>query len=178
MAGRLLLLAVVAFAVGYVGTSALESGGGPRLGPVRGDVLPSAPVRLAGEPVDQDLVSVLVSDSACSLVVLISTQCGVCRRMRESWPQRAAIWSDSVGAPVTLLWLSGESEDALAAFYAGYDFGNTLHARVAVEPQQALGRLGLFGTPTTYLLDRAGRLRQGLMGDRLPTVEFARNHCS
>lgn len=97
--------------------------------------------------------------------------------MRESWKRDVSHWSDSVGVAATTLWLGGEDDATLSEFYAGYDFEDVMLLRVADDPARTLGRLGLIGTPTTYLMDSQGRLRMGVMGDLLPPVEAGREVC-
>lgn len=146
-------------------------------GPVMGELLP--PVTVA---VDADSTTSLnhlltSSTTSCALLVLISTRCSFCLRMRGTWPQRADAWSDSVGMPVMNIWLAGEEESALREFYSGYDFGGVVLGRIPEDPSGAFERLGVFGTPITYLLDAEGRLRMGAMGDTLPPVNKGREVC-
>jgi len=150
----------------------------PPMGPEMGMVIPSAQVKLLGGGSEKDLVSILTGGGDCSLLVLINSRCGVCRRLRGTWPERAQLWVDSVGVPFHLLWLSGEQEEVLASFYKEFPLGPVLPAMISREPDRVLRQLGLFGTPTTYFLDGDGRLRLGLMGDRLPPVELAKGICS
>ena len=149
----------------------------PPTGPVMGELLP--PVTVV---VDTDSTTSLnhlltSSTTSCSLLVLISTRCSFCIRMRGTWPQRADAWSDSVGVPVMNIWLAGEEVGALREFYFGYDFEGVVLGRIPKDPARALERLGVFGTPTTYLLDAEGRLRMGMIGDTLPPLNKGREVC-
>ena len=75
------------------------------------------------------------------------------------------------------IWLAGEEVSALREFYSGYDFEGVVLGRVPEDPAGAFERLGIFGTPITYLLDAEGRLRMGTMGDILPPVNKGREVC-
>lgn len=137
-----------------------------------GETLPTTPIRrIYGEDAPVEYLQALATQGdRCALVVLSSTSCYSCRLMRVTWPARARSWVDSVGGGVNLLWIGGDDVTEQQAFYAGFDFDGVALASVVGDAGRVLGRLGLFATPTTYLLDRMGRLRQGVLGDRLPSV--------
>lgn len=128
-----------------------------------------APVRLS---------EVLRRDGACSLLVVINTGCHVCASMRHTWGSRARAWSDSIGEQVRLVWLTGESSEALRQFTRSYDLADAAMVTIAARPERTLARLGVFGTPTTYLVDRDGHVRTGVVGDYFPSVAEARQVCS
>ena len=83
----------------------------------------------------------------------------------------------AVGVPMRGVWLSGEDKRVMESFYEGYLFQDIVRARVISRPGAAFHRLGVYGTPTSYLLDSFGKLRYGIMGDRLPSVEMVRESC-
>ena len=149
----------------------------PPSGPTVGEPLPATRVTFLNSDSSLYLHEAMTSEDSCSLLVMISTTCPFCLRMRDSWRRDVTQWSDSLGVPVTMLWLAGEDDATLTEFYSGYDFEGVTLLRVADDPARALGRLGLIGTPTTYLLDPHGRLRMGVMGDLLPPIETGREIC-
>lgn len=176
----LVFVASAAAAAGYLGLSWwAQNHPSPPTGPPLGEPLPATNVTLLGvtDGSAETLRDFTSATGRCSLVVLASVSCSYCRLMRATWPSRARLWVDSVGAEVERVWLSGDSEGDLQAFYEGFDFDDVTLLRVPEEPALALGRLGLFGTPTTYLLDRKGRLHFGVMGDRLPPVSEGQDAC-
>lgn len=149
----------------------------PRVGPMVGERLPSMRVTILGEEGELPLTELLTRTGTCSLLVVGSTYCGFCQRMRVTWPGELRSWSEAVGTPVHAVWLMGQNPAVQNAFYDGYDFESITRAWIPSRPGRALRLLGIYGTPTTYLLDRTGRVRQGLMGDRLPAVEEGINAC-
>lgn len=149
----------------------------PLTGPITGQALPPTHVRLLAEIKSQDLTELLTDTGSCSLLVIISSACPVCQRMRITWPRQYRAWADSIGAPMRAVWLSADSLEVLRTFYSGYDFRGIELARITTEPRAAMRRLGIYGTPTTYLIDRDGRLRIGVAGDQLPPTTSARTFC-
>lgn len=83
-----------------------------------------------------------------------------------------------MGLAVPAAWISGSDSAALLQFYEGYDFQGIARARVVTNPSLHLRQLGIYVVPTTYLLDRQGRLVVGLLEGRLPPVELAKQVCS
>ena len=150
----------------------------PPTGPTIGEPLPATTVAVLNTEEVVSLQDLLGAEEACALLVLIATDCPFCLRMRETWTRNAAIWSDSVGSYVSKIWLAGDDLSSLNEFYAGYDFDGVTVARLDDNPARALGRLGVFGTPTTYLVDRDGLLRMGVMGERLPPAGVGRDVCA
>ena len=150
----------------------------PPSGPEVGQPLPSAQVTVVNGSSNATLRDALTSDGSCSLLVIVSTTCPFCMRMRHTWPRDATIWSDSVGTPVTKVWLAAEDDTTLTEFYSGYDFDDVSLVRITDDPVGTFGRLGIIGTPTTYLLDAAGHLRMGVMGDQFPPVQAGRDACT
>lgn len=146
-------------------------------GPAVGELLPETRVTLVNSDSIFYLNDAIVTEDSCALLVVISTTCPFCLRMRDSWMRNVEHWSDSVGVTVTKLWLAGEDDATLLDFYSGFDFEGVQLLRVAEDPARALGRLGLIGTPTTYLVDGQGHLRMGIMGDFLPPIERGREVC-
>lgn len=120
----------------------------------------------------------LVGDGrSCALVVVASPTCAHCQRMRESWRADVASWTDSVGAPVRSLWLMAGDSATTQRFTAGFDLGATTIARLTGDAALAGRRLGIYGTPTVYLLDPTGALRVGVLGNGLPPADSGRAAC-
>lgn len=175
-----LFVGMVAVAVGYTGANWLGAlRVSPPIGPSIGDTLPATMVSgLPGGHTRKPLSSVLAADPAsCVLLVMVMTDCPYCSRMRWTWPRKAAEWTRAVGETVSFVWLAGEPAAVLRSFYEGFDFSDVTLLNVTGNAGEALGRLGLFGTPTTYLLDAKRRLGYGVMGDRLPPIDVGRRIC-
>lgn len=175
-----ILFVVCAGVGGYLGSNWWQSARPhPPVGPALGEPLPSTPVRsvdVKAAPVEY-LEKLATAGNRCALVVLASMSCHYCQLMRLTWSARARSWADSVGREVNFIWLAGDDVTEQQSFYSGFDFAGVVLRTVVGEPGRALGRLGLFGTPTTYLLDREGLLREGVMGDRLPSVSAGMAAC-
>lgn len=146
-------------------------------GPVVGRLLPPMRVDLVNDTGSYFLHDLLAGESQCFLVVAISTACTYCDRMRFTWPRQVEAWSDSVGSNVGLIWIAPDRPEKLAEFVDGFKFDNVKLASLSRRPNRAMRKLGVYGTPTAYLLDRLGRLRIGVMGDRLPPVRASREVC-
>jgi hypothetical protein len=97
--------------------------------------------------------------------------------MRYWWAATAREWSTQVGAPISLLWIADEDERTIRAFVAGFDFDGITVGSFTDSRRNAFQLLGVFGTPTSYLLDARGVLRFGMMGDRFPPIADARAAC-
>lgn len=148
------------------------------LGPLPGTPVPDLTVgRLDGQP-DESLENLVSSDQGCSLLVVVSPTCPTCARMRTTWPERFSNWADSVGADVRPIWLSEGGRDAFDAFTNSYPLnGITLTFLLRGTTAHAYSVLGVLGTPTLYLIDSAGVVQAGLLGNLLPPTDLARNAC-
>jgi hypothetical protein len=110
-------------------------------------------------------------------LVFVEPTCAECRAMRDGWKVDASAWIDSVGAPVRVVWLTAADSISMRDFVAGYDLGPVTFARVVGNPNEVGRRLGVYGTPTLYLLDRSGALRVGALGYWFPPVDSGRVAC-
>ena len=119
----------------------------------------------------------LVVHSPCTLLVVISTECGFCKRMRVTWPTEFPHRAQSVGAPVRTAWIAPDSWDEITEFFRGWplDFVEALRFE---HPDLAWKALGVFGTPTSYLVDQNGRVRFGTIGLSFPPDTVGRRVCS
>jgi hypothetical protein len=146
-------------------------------GPTRGQPLPDvgAVVIADGSPI---AFRQLFTGQSCTLLVLISPGCAACRRMRDSWAARLRAWTDTIGAPMRAIWLTASDSATARAFTLGYDLSGIVLARAIDDPERVGRRLGVIGTPTSYLLDRTGTLRLGILGDTLPPAHMARAACT
>lgn len=151
-------------------------------GPLPGMLLPSVDITLleSDTPSVRNLHHITSETDACTLLVVVSTTCPVCSRMRVTWPAKFAAWRDTLDTGVRSLWLAIEGKAELAEFVRGspvsasdIDFATFAHGLT----REAYNSLGILGTPTLYLVDRGGRVQAGLLGDVLPPVELARSTC-
>ena len=99
--------------------------------------------------------------------------------MRDWWTTRLRAWRDSVGAPVHAIWLAGGDSATMSDFTRGYDLSGTTLVRVSDDDAGRIGRkLGVYATPTLYLLDHTGALRFGVLGEALPPADSGRAACA
>lgn len=147
-------------------------------GPRIGQPLPAAFVHSLANDTRMSLTEASLRGGSCALIVLVNTHCGFCKRMRVTWPQQFHRWRDSVAAPIAPIWLSMQPEDTLRAFFHGYDFAGVAAGRLELGNGVRIGDLGVIGTPTSYLIDRRGRLRTGVIGNQLPSLDSARSACT
>lgn len=148
----------------------------PLVGPTVGAPFPAVPAISS----DSIAAAALSAGGAghlrsCTLLVFVSTACGVCQRMRYTWAARFRTWRDSVGAPLSVIWVAPQDSADQAGFYEGFDLDDVKKAQLA--DVDALTPLGIYGTPTLYLLDRNRRLRLGALGDVLPPADSVRHVC-
>ena len=98
--------------------------------------------------------------------------------MRTTWPDRFANWADSVGAEIRPIWLSEGGRDAFHAFTSGFPLDEiTLTYLLRGTTAHAYSVLGVLGTPTLYLVDSAGVVQAGMLGNSLPPVDLTRSAC-
>jgi hypothetical protein len=145
-------------------------------GPPNDSLLPSFRVTQLGVRDQQDLRAVLTRDGRCGFVVFMEVTCPVCSRMRYSWPREHGALADSVGQPINVVWLFADKADAVQKFIEGFRHQDITVALVD-DAASVIRRLGIVGTPVTYLVDAAGRKRVGLAGDRLPPSDVAARVC-
>ncbi|GEM_PF-2434442 len=149
----------------------------PITGPTIGEPLPAVEMRLAGQRNVVASTDEFTSRNQCTLMVFFRPNCSVCSRMRTDWRERWAVSSDSIDAPIRTIWLTDHPEEATAPFTAGYHLGGIEFSTMVPSKKQSAELLGVYGTPTTFLLDRAGRLRVGVIGNQLPPADSARAAC-
>lgn len=147
-------------------------------GPTPGAPFPAVRIGTLAGNSDLALADLLSESSGCSLLVIVSSSCPICRHMRVTWPGRFKRWADSVKAPVRAIWLMEEGRGHLAEFRRGYTLDRLELAFIAKDRTTALRDLGIIGTPTLYLIDSQGRMQAGLVGDRLPSAALAQSVCS
>jgi len=172
--GGLMLLAglLVVFLVAYLLIRPSDLPTGPRVG----EPLPDLPVQRSGQSGDVSLKDVLTA-SGCSLLIVASTKCPTCARMRVTWPSRFATWADSLDATITPIWLVSEGARDWQAFVEGFELAEVEAVFPAEDPGEAIDRLGVIGTPTVYVVDANGNLTYGLIGDRLPSSDAVTQAC-
>jgi hypothetical protein len=152
----------------------------PRIpeGPTLGDTLPA--LRTYAVPSDEliQLGNGASEVDSCTVVVAISTTCGVCALMRDQWNEKYSHWLDTVGAPVRAVWVAAAESDTLQAFLDGSGLLDAVGlARMRPGDPDFRTRLGVYATPTVYLLDQHDKLRIGSLGFNLPPVDSAAQIC-
>lgn len=142
-----------------------------------GGLLPSVPVVLGEGGAPVQLAALLAGAGGCSLVVAASVDCPYCRAMRLDWGSRVRGWADSVDTPVASFWMFEDEWAEIRTFWAGYDMDPSQPVFADRRVGPGFDPLGIFGTPITYLVDAAGRLRYGTAGDLLPPVAVGSRVC-
>lgn len=145
-------------------------------GPRVGAPLPDFLVQRSGQSDAVSLRGVLTA-SGCSLLIVASTKCPTCARMRVTWPSRFTTWADSLYAAITPIWLVSEGASDWQAFVEGFDLAEVEAVFPAEDPSEVIDGLGVIGTPTVYVVDANGNLTYGLIGDRLPSGDVVREAC-
>jgi hypothetical protein len=147
------------------------------VGPTVGRRLPDpGPIVFRGQGV-LPWSRIVTDGHGCTLMVFVDPGCGACQRMRDSWSADLSRWTDSVRAPVRAIWVTAGDSATVQRFTTGFHLGETTVARFVGDVAVASHRLGIYGTPTLYLVDRAGVLRVGVLGDGLPPVDSGRAAC-
>ena len=149
----------------------------PLAGPTIGEALPNVGAISVENGPPRGVQAGLIGDGRCGVVIVIDPTCSACRRMRREWPAAYRAWRDSVGGPVRLTWLSNGDSAETANFYRGFRLPGVTRARYVFTSATAMSRLGVYLTPTTYLLDRDGRLRVGDIENFLPPADSTRAVC-
>lgn len=143
-------------------------------GPALGRQFPNILVSTLNEQ-PAPLQDVLPSDG-CSLLVVISTHCGVCAAMRSTWATRFQVWADSLRSPVRPVWLVVEGADSWATFAEGFDLP-VAPVFPTAPPEDTYRTLRVRGTPTFHVVDDRGVLGFTKVGDLLPPVADSRSAC-
>lgn len=146
-------------------------------GPALGEMLPALEtVALeTGEPIP--VGNAAGTADSCTVVVAISTSCSVCLAMRDQWSSTYSAWHDSVEASIRVTWIAAADSGALLEFYSGHDLSGVRKARMRSDDVAFRNSLGVYATPTVYLLDRQDRLRTGSLGFNLPPADSATRAC-
>lgn len=145
----------------------------PFKGPVVGRALDNVDLQIEGAR--SDLRRLVERPGGCTLLVIVSTTCPVCQRMRYSWPRRFAIWRDSISSSMQAVWLAPQEAAEQSTFYEGFNYKGIRRGQLLSGTGGK--KLGVIGTPTAYLLDSSGRLRIGILGDILPPADSAARVC-
>lgn len=143
-------------------------------GPVLGQPLANVDLRMDSGG-SSDLRHLVDTRAGCTLLVIVSTGCPVCQRMRYTWPRRFAIWKDSIAPGVQPVWLAPQGIKEQSQFYDGFNYTGIRRGQLLGDSAGTI--LGVIGTPTLYLVDSEGRLRIGVMGDMLPPADSVAHAC-
>lgn len=148
-------------------------------GPLPGESFPSLEVvELGPDPYRGPLAGILSAEH-CSMVVFMSSGCGICRRMRWSWPANYARREAIGETPLRIIWISMDSEGQAELFFGAHDLRHIITVR-ALKPwtSRDAARFGMLGTPTSYVVGPSGRVLMGLIGDRFPPTDALVDVCS
>ena len=149
----------------------------PLAGPMIEDTLPTLAIHDLNGGSHRSLGESLRRARSCSIVFAIDPNCSVCARMRYTWPALYLEWRDSVGTDVPVFWLGWQEETVMGAFIEDFDLPGVTVATVFRDTEATWRRLGVYGTPVSYLVDREGRVQAGVAGPQLPPAELARVSC-
>lgn len=144
-------------------------------GPRVGNALPSfEATTMAGDTVS---LAQVIRGAPCTLLVVASTSCVWCQRMRATWSDDVDRWIAEVQAEnVAMVWLFREDWFEISDFLNAEPFPKAYPLGM-LTPETTWSSLGILGTPTTFLLDRSAALVYGTMGDRLPPIGQGREAC-
>lgn len=146
-------------------------------GPVTGEAMPSVSVTLIDTDQSRELGELLLLERGCTILIVADVECPVCARMRHTWQPRFDRWADSVSESLQVMWLFGNTAGETKEFLDNVERGGAIVAILATERLAALRQLGVYGTPTLYIVDRDTRLRLGISGFQLPTPQLASKIC-
>jgi hypothetical protein len=149
----------------------------PLAGPMVGDTLPSVLVQRLNGGGAEMIGEILRKAGSCGVVFAVDPYCSVCSRMRYTWRGVFQAWVDSVGLELPVLWVGGEDVLEMRAFVEGFDLPGVTVVRIQRDFGVAWRRLGVYGTPISYLVDRGGIVRAGVAGPLLPPAELTRTFC-
>ncbi len=149
----------------------------PPEGPTTGELLPTVQLTTSPDTIRMTLPTDQARTRTCALLVAISVTCEICRAMRADWPRRFHAWRDSVGRPVAPVWIGLEEHRVLAQFTEEQSIAPIPLLRVEGGAYETWRRLGIIGTPISYLIDSTGRLRYGIAGPGLPPPRITQRWC-
>lgn len=143
-------------------------------GPTKGEVLSLPRMRSI---TDGHEITTSQLGGGCLLLVFVNSQCPICSHMRHSWYPRWRATMDSIQFEVLTVWLTAELPSSAERIVSGGMIPKILFAHQLPGQGNTWRRLGVYGTPTTYLLDGTMRLRYGLAGAGLPPASVLRGVC-
>lgn len=117
------------------------------------------------------------SSGSCRLITFVSSRCPICARMRTEWYARWRHWNESTDSRVVTIWLTSEGAAASRTFLPDSLLRGVVLARQPTHASGSWRDLGVYGTPTSYLLDPQDRLIYGIVGTQLPPVSLTRSAC-
>jgi hypothetical protein len=145
-------------------------------GPLANTPMPDVPVQRLSDGRTTRLVDAVRATHTCTMLYFVSAECPVCQRMRFGWGERFAKWSDSVQSPVAQVWVFSSDTAAVRKFLVGFDLGHPTVTSTK-DGADAVQKYGVIGTPTSFMIDKAGRVQFGLAGNQLPPAIAARHAC-
>jgi hypothetical protein len=157
---------------------ALKRKGPPQVsGPQIGDTLPTIELRAILDGELFFLKEAFRNYDPCGLLVVFSSSCVACDRLRVTWNDRYRSWVDSVGVPIPVVWASGENEPVLRKFLDGTDLVGVRVARLLGGSANTARALGVVGMPQAILIDSEGQFQSSALGRGLPSAERTRDVC-
>ncbi len=160
-------------------TCLLRGDGRPSLaGPLPGEMFPRVVVRAVADGRTGVIDRMVRESGSCALVVLMSIHCSHCARMRYTWTEAYNSWSDSLTFDVPTYWVTYETPHEVSDWVGAFNLQGTSVVGVLRKPDRAWRKLGVIGTPQSYLVHRSGRVHSGHFGPSLPSTAFARDACN
>jgi len=149
----------------------------PLRGPVKGELFPT----LEAQELRQGIPQVLgEGGDACIFVPVMATSCPFCSRMRHTWDAEYDAWREGTTADLQVVWLFPEPRERVESWTEGRSWDDvtvmTLPGRRG-ERTAILRRLGVIGTPTSYLVSGTGEVLMGIAGPRLPPPDLVSERC-
>lgn len=174
----LLLAALAGSLVAQVSSQLANTKDGDKpQGPAYGEELPDVSLRLFRSGELASILRLPGRGDRCLLVVLASTSCPACARMRSDWEERLESWTHAANVRVWPVWLFASDVREVDRFFADHALSRIQVAVIDRDQKAVLRRFGAFGTPTLLLYDRNNRYVAGGLGDSFPPPGLVQGQC-
>lgn len=122
----------------------------------------------------QELVS---NEGHCLLVVFVRPSCPTCKFMRMSWISDWDRWQKYAGRQLRYIWVGDVSATSLREFITDQQIDQSRVYVAEFASNEEWGILGVWGTPTSYLIDTSLRELYGAIGYNFPSYDLVRSQC-
>lgn len=147
----------------------------PLRGPVRGEPFPTLEAQGLGQKAPRVLGEGV---DTCLVVTVMATGCPFCSRMRHTWNAQYRAWRAGTTANVSVVWLFSEPEERVESWTEGRSYDDvTVMTLSGRERATVRRRLGVVGTPMSYLVGKDGKVLVGIAGPRLPPSDLVSERC-